>query len=208
MATETLGVVTNIQKAREAYLNSRHMLRPDIDRWIETIQKAKVEAPLPNSDYFHALAFTDGMMRRICYRFLMLTGDTGDGLICSLRDTMREMLRRISLNQGDARVIVVNGSVDALRELAQEFPRALSICEAQSPREAPIAHFIVGDYSMVRQEAPHPPLRDDSDAGVVKADIFLANPGKVRLSTERFDQMWQSLVNSWRPSPSPKPVAV
>jgi hypothetical protein len=189
-----------IEKATALYEEYGSSLQSEIDQWIEFVQRAKIESPLSNGNYFHALQLTEGMLRRTCYRFLMLTGQGADNFVRSLRDAVRGMMRRIDANQGDARIIIANGKGDELRELAAEFPRTLLVREV-SITDGPISHFIVGDYDMVRQEEPHPPLEGKMLADVIKASMYFANPTKVRLFTEWFNKGWEQIGPTAGPAP-------
>ncbi len=194
--SETTKRPMTISDAIDMYARCGTPLQHEIDQWIGLVQSAKLETPLSNANYFHALGLTEGMFRRICYRFLMLTGQGGDKFVGTLGTTIRHMLRRIQANQGDARIIIVNGDSCGIRQLVEEFPGVLSVCAANAPKDSQPAHFIVGDYGMVRQEQPHEPLENGSPADLIKANMYFANPGKVRLFTQWFDDCWKLLQPS------------
>ena len=192
MEKDQTGKVT-IADSLALYKKDRESIRYDTDQWIAMVQAANLTTPLENSTYLHALSLTDGMMRRIRYRFLMLTGACGNSFVSALKDTVELMLWRIRVNQGDARVIVINGDAGILNNFAGRYQDVLSVCEATADNDVPFSHFIVGDYGMVRQEEPHPILNDTSPADSIKAKMYFSNHEKVGLFTETFDSYWRQV---------------
>lgn len=152
----------------------------------------RIDAPLANGNFLHALTLTDLLFRHTEKSLLMLTGGAGDGFIACLEKTFKAMLGRLRSNKGSARIIIVDGDQEnkLLRSLQKDYPGVLQVARATSSG-SPISHFIVGDGEMLRDEEPHPQLNDSIDANVIKADVYFHSPNIASIFTNRFDAMWR-----------------
>jgi len=166
---------------------------PDQENLVQLFRRHRLDHAIHNENYLHALSLTDLMFQHTKYSFCMLTGSAGDGFLACLRDSFVAMLRRIRNSKGEARVIVVNGSTTEFQPFLDEFPDTLTVIQAESASGAQIAHFIVGDDDMVRDEEIHSPLTKNSNANEIKADVYFANKIEADMFSRKFDIYWNGL---------------
>jgi len=76
---------------------------------------------------------------------------------------------------------------------ASTYKDVLQIVSATTKDDAIIPHFIVCDNDMVRDEEPHGPLDDNTNANEVCAEVFFNNHSKARVFSSRFNAMWDAL---------------
>lgn len=184
----------NIEQARDIFRCSRAEMVSEMNGVANVIREQGISVPIPNASFLHALALTDLMMRYTEREFLMVTGGHGDGFIGCLKDSFAGMLARLKENGGKAQVVVVDGpETNAfLDSFAKLFPNVLRWSKA-STGGSPVAHFIVADGEMVRDEKPHPELSDESLASVIKANVYFHNRGIASVFRSRFERIWKSL---------------
>lgn len=195
-----------ISQAQQFYDEHGSELLSDYRSIVEVIRRHRIESPLDNSNYLHALLLTQLMLEHTSHQFRMLTGGMLDGFVGTLRTSFRQMLERIRDNSepSHARVLVIvdgeesaseqeqSASCEALRELYAEFPCTLEIQKIRLQPGTSLSHFIVGDHDMVRDEQPHQPLDPRSDSSLVRADVSFYSPTKARLFMSRFDTFWEA----------------
>lgn len=187
----------DIQKAKEIYGEYTSDILSDVRSIVDLIRNSNISEPLSNSNYLHALAYTDLMLAHTQNRFQMLTGCAGGGFLHCLCESFAKMLARLKKNGGTARVILVNSdSRGPLDKLASKFPGTLQFIEATAPEEARITHFIVGDEDMARDEEYHSKFADHESAELIKAKVYFRNNAQAFALNRRFDAMWKHLCTS------------
>jgi hypothetical protein len=185
--------VMNIAKAKRIFQDCGPDLVREYDSIVKFCRENKVSAPLANGNFMHALTLTELLFGHTDNSLRMLTGGHGDGFIACLKSTFVAMLNRLRRNNGKARIVVVNGDRESalLNRLRADYPNTLDVKHGSAT--TPIAHFIVGDSEMVRDEKPHPELDDSSDANLIKADVYFHSPAIASLFEDRFDSIWDRL---------------
>lgn len=182
-----------IERAKQFYAKYGDAFQADTNNMVTLIRASGYNEPLANSNYMHALCYTDAMFQHTSHEFRMLTASATDFIEC-LQDSFKAMLNRIKKNKGKARIVIVDGDKSqALEKIENEYDGTLKIIEAVSSSNSPIAHFIVCDDDMVRDEAPHKPLTKESDADVITAEVYFRNNIKADIISQKFDQIWKSL---------------
>ena len=169
---------------------------PDHEDLVRLFRRHRLDHAIHNENYLHALSLTDLLFQHTNRSFRMLTGSAGDGFLTCLRDSFVAMLRRLRNSKNKARVIVVNDSTAKPQPFLGEFDEfkdTLTVIQAESTSDARIAHFIVGDDDMVRDEAIHSPLTKDSNANEIKADVYFANKIEADIFSRKFDIYWNGL---------------
>lgn len=184
----------NIEQARDVYQKFGSALNPDFEEWAKVFRRLAIEEPISNSNFLHALSLTDLMFCHTSRSLDMVTGDLGDGFVQCLQASFTKMLDRIRAAGGKARIIVIDGDAKLLRQMASGVYRGvLEVAEATLRPDAVVRHFIVGDDDMVRDEEPHAPLTNTTDANVVRADVYFHNKSMARVFSSRFGAMWSAL---------------
>lgn len=184
------GHSMNVGEAKEIFRSYRRGLAAEYEDVVRFCRKNSVDAPLKNGSFLHALTLTDLILTHCDKSFRMLTGGAGDGFVSCLKDSFVEMLERLKASKGKARILVLNGPTDTevLRSLREGFPDTLEVRKGIA--RGNVAHFIVADNDMVRDEKPHIPINDASDADTIKADVYFHSPPIAELFSSRFDAIW------------------
>lgn len=174
--------------------NVFHLFGPSLQQDFEDLARLfrthGIGLPIANSNYLHALSTIALMFRHTDHSLQMVTGSAREGLPQCLHPIFRNMLSRIKKNDGKARVVVVDTDADDLESLAKDFPDTLHVARGRIPPGARLTHFIVCDDDMVRDEKYHPKLEDDSDANVIKADVYFSNPDVASMLSRKFEAIW------------------
>lgn len=184
----------NIKEAKDVYSKHGASLHPDYEALSTVFRQLDIEAPISNSNFLHALSLTHLMFHHADRRLEMVTGGCGDGFIQCLKQSFLSMLDKIRASGGTARIIVIDGDCSQLNTWAAgAYKDVLQIVRASAKPGVRIAHFIVCDDDMVRDEEPHGPLTDTTDANQVKAQVYFHNHSKARIFSSRFSAMWNAL---------------
>lgn len=182
-----------IKDAKELFASYRKAFQPDYEALVKLFRLHGIPFPVDNSNYLHALSFTDLMFHHTDSSLRMLTGSLTGGVPDCLRDSFEEMLARINKRGGAARIIEVDGDRPYSQVSDSETRGRLQVLRGVPSEGARLAHFIVCDNDMVREEEPHAKLTDDSDANEVKAKVYFSNKTKAVTFSARFDAMWRKL---------------
>jgi|GEM_PF-5620172 len=164
----------------------------------DAFQHAKYPHSLPLS----ALAFSAAILRSTRQRLEILTGS--DRLVTGpLHEEFRRTLSRLMHNHnGHARVIVVDGNATGFHELAQEFPNTLNVAEAHAGNPAhPPYHSMVNDAHLLRREAVHAPITDDTLSMPAQ---FSSNRHIAGCERKRMEALWDKLMGIEYPTSQPR----
>ncbi len=183
----------NIKYTKAFFKMSWEYLRPDFDSSIERNKEIDPEEPLPNDNYYHALAYTDYMFRKTMNELRMLSGSDGDGFLETLIESFEGALGRIQKSEGFAHIILVNEKApEFLRAMGKRYDR-LAITQAELNEGQEIEHTIICDKHMFRAEKVHGPLNDDTLINEIKADVYFNSKRKAGLAIKSFDDTWSYL---------------
>ncbi len=187
----------DIRKAKSLFEECGSDIVKEYESVVQFCRVNQIGAPLANGNFLHALTLTDLMFTHAEHSLRMLTGGAGDGFVACLKKNFCGMLSRLRRNGGEAQIIVVDGGVEnvLLKSLCEEFPTTLQVKKGTASGRS-IAHFIVADSKMVRDEQPHPPLTDSTDANIIKANVYFHSPAIAGLFASRFDAIWKQLSAS------------
>jgi len=197
--TEDKGSVMNIGEAKRYFKTRQDAAIDELDNLVKVWREYGVKDPWPNSTFSHALGLTGVMLRHTDISYRMLTSGAGDGFISSLSDKFTLMLKRLQENGGFAKIIIVDGPTNnvCLEELEKNFQDVLSVKRGTVKRgtagDNQIAHYIVCDNDMVRDEESHGDLTDETSESDVKADVYFNNTSMATLFASRFDSLWDRL---------------
>ena len=192
--TSRRGRGMKIEDAERIFCDFSFDLTAESGGLLQLLQDDKVAGPIPNGNYLDALRLTNLMFEHTQKDFRMLTGGSCCGFLTALDTSLREMLTRIRNAGGTARAIVVNGKLDELECLLQEFGDVLKVTQAVTSDGSPVPHFIVADDRMVRDEAIHEKLEKDSPADIVKANVYFTNPTIAKAFSRKFEELWNMLA--------------
>ena len=203
MAEENAMSQLKISDVQRLFSDHGAELLGDYRSVVTMIRKHKIDSPLENSNYLHALQLTQLMLEHTSQQFRMLTGGMLDGFIGTLAPHFESMLQRIKSSCRDgntafARVILVTSGgvpVDCpvLDELQSRYDGVLDVSFVSVPEDAGIRHFIVGDNDMVRDEEEHDQLSLESDASMVRAKVSFFAPAKAKVFARKFDSYWDAV---------------
>lgn len=183
-----------IEDAKRLYLQWGKVLQPDYDHLIDAHREQKPHKGMPNDNYYHALCLTDRMFRETKHHMRMLSGKDGDGFLTTLRESFEGMLVNITENGGFAHIILVADTVSNFIKEMKEKYSSLQVTLACLKEGRQIAHSIVCDNRMVRDEKTHPPLTEESNANDIKATIYFDDKVVAKVAAENFDSAWE-LIN-------------
>ncbi len=184
--------IAEAQKIFSQYTND---FLEEQEHFVDLLRKNHIEQALSNSNYLHALTLTDLMFRHTDRSFRMLTGFEGDGFLKCLCKSFKSMLTRIQKRGGKARIILVDGDATDLQSIRKEFKDTLEVVEAVSSNSgSSVAHFLVCDTDMVRDEKFHEKLAEDGNANQIHAEVYFANRFKGETFSRKFDLIWEKLV--------------
>lgn len=191
----TDAVRMDIQKAKDIFRECGRDLATEHENVVDFCRKNRVSAPLSNGNFLHALTLTELLFRHCDQSFRMVTGGAGDGFLGCLRNQFSQMLARLRANGGDARIVVVDGDTESgiLHELVGKYEGTLCVRAATAPTGKLVQHYMVADGEMVRDEEPHEPIDNGSDAGLIRAKVYFHSPGVAELFTKRHDRVWDRL---------------
>ena len=182
-----------IKDARGLFTDWGEELYRDFDAMIERNKKTDPENPLSNSNYCHALFFTDYMFRDTLQHIRMLSGGNADGFLSTLASSFENALKRITKNKGFVRVILITEKLPAaLEAMAEKYP-VLKLMPVTVMGNAKVSHRIICDDNKLRDEQCHNVLTDDSSVNEVVADVYFNSRIKAQLAAENFDKLWDSL---------------
>lgn len=184
-----------IADAKEVYKEWAEALSQDYEKLIEAHKVDNPEEGLSNNNYLHALFYTDYMFRKTQREIRILSGDDGDGFLGMLKTSFEEALKKIRRKGGFAHLILVERVVSKfLSSMLAKYPNVLDIILVKPLENAKVSHSIICDDNMLRKERPHPPLKNDTDAGEVKARVYFDSKIKTKLAAENFDKTWKFLM--------------
>ncbi len=188
-------IVMTVADAQRIFSQYTNDFLEEQEHFVDLLRKNHIEQAISNSNYLHALTLTDLMFRHTDRSFRMLTGFEGDGFLKCLCKSFKSMLTRIQERGGKARIILVDGDATDLQSIREEFKDTLEVVEAvPSNSESSIAHFLVCDTDMVRDEKPHKKLAEGGNANQIHAEVYFANRFKGGTFSRKFDLIWEKLV--------------
>lgn len=191
---ESVPTVETVPEAQREYQRrGEAMIHPGYRTLIESLLKSGFEGPIPNKSYLDALFLTEFMFNQVERSFMMLSGAGADGFLSTLRDPFEEMLSRLAVSGGEARVIVLSESLPTcLQEMELRHGNILKFVLARA-LSGPIAHFFVCDSRMVRREDIHEPISDDTPITAITATVYLNNKVEAKRAEDLFTALWNRL---------------
>ena len=149
-----------------------------------------------NHSYADALELTSEMMARANKSFCMFIGGGVENFLEVLKTPFSEMLQRLKMYNGQARIIVL-GVDDApfLEEIKKENSESFDFKTAhlKPGLEKIKMHFTVADTFMCRVEEPHDPITEESPADSIRAKVYFNDSEKAESYNREFDVYWNSL---------------
>ncbi len=173
------------------YAKTKDETRSEWASIVDMIREYRVDKPIKNTTYEHALQLTDQMLLNTKHHYRMVTGGYGDHFIETLCESFHAMLRRLRANNGKAQIIIANTKdrPRCLSVLAEEFSDVLEIAYVRANKGS-LSHFIVCDDDMVRDENPHDPFTSEDKAERVHADVYFSSKARAGTFTTIFDSIW------------------
>ncbi len=184
-----------IEDAKKVFEKFGTSLLPDLEAMVTLFRENRIDAPLSNNNYLHALSMTDFMMANTSSSFLMVTGGDGDGFLGCLQDQFDSMLKRIQKANATAKIIILGSQstgTDILVPMERKYPEALNVIRLHA-KGSVMPHFIVCDDDMVRDEEIHETLNKDQDANLIKAKVYFRNKPVAKVFIQRFEMIWNIL---------------
>jgi len=148
---------------------------------------------IENHCYADALFLTDLMFQHSRKSIYILTGNCGGEFLKTLKTNFKDAIRRIAARDGKVRVIQLNPTDKPkfFPELREEFPDTFEFKFGRAKTD--LSHRIICDDKMVRVEAPHGTIDEETDPDTINANVWFRNMPMAKRHSEFFNAVWQRL---------------